>query len=288
MTNSLSRRNLLKVASLVLPVKTMKFSAGLLGYDRSDDIGDKKAIPDTFPAHPRELVREVVTVAHFNLQRVRELVDARPALLSASWDWGFGDWETPLGAASHMGNRPIAEYLISQGAPPSLFSAAMLGHLDVVKSLLAAQPGAQHIRGPHSISLLAHARAGGGSARPVFEFLQSLGDTDGISPKPLKSDEAAGLAGIYVFGAGATEQIEVSADVQKLAGNKTFTAMPQLSWTRKGSTPRLLFHLGDHIFNPAGAPSVRIRFTTDDEGVLMSIKDADLVLSARREKPGGA
>jgi hypothetical protein len=34
----------------------------------------------------------------------------------------------------------------------------MLGQLDVVKALIQAQPGAQRIPGPHSISLLAHAK----------------------------------------------------------------------------------------------------------------------------------
>jgi hypothetical protein len=45
---------------------------------------------------------------------------------------------------------------------------------------------------------------------------------------------------------------------------------------------RPLFHLGDRTFYPAGAPSVRIRFTEDGGGVLMSVADAELVLTARR------
>ena len=36
-----------------------------------------------------------------------------PALARASWDWGYGDWETPIDAASHVGNRAIAEFLIA-------------------------------------------------------------------------------------------------------------------------------------------------------------------------------
>ncbi len=58
----------------------------------------------------------------------------------------------------------------------------MLGQLGVIKALVAAQPGIQHIRGPHRISLLAHARMGSEAARPVFEFLESLGDADSESP----------------------------------------------------------------------------------------------------------
>src|SRR6202044_342051 len=124
----------------------------------------------------------------------------RPSLARASWDWGFGDWESALGAASHMGNRPIAEYLISQGARPSLFSAAMLGQVEVVKAMVAANSGAQRIRGPHGISLLANAKAGGEQALLVFEFLKSLGDADAEPPLTISDREITLLAGTYVFG----------------------------------------------------------------------------------------
>src|SRR5437899_13041706 len=116
MSRSLSRRRFLALGSFGLPVA--------VGSVRPASIA---AAPvggaDVFPAHPPELVREMVTVAHFNLPRVREIVEARPSLARAAWDWGFGDWETALGAASHVGNRAIAEYLIEKGARPSLFSA---------------------------------------------------------------------------------------------------------------------------------------------------------------------
>src|SRR5712664_3024462 len=87
-------------------------------------------VPETFPTQPPALVREMVLVAHGNVKRVHELVEARPSLAKAAWDWGFGDWESALGAASHVGNRDIAEYLIAHGARPSIFSETMLGHLD--------------------------------------------------------------------------------------------------------------------------------------------------------------
>src|SRR5205085_12325831 len=135
--------------------------------------------------------KEMVTVSHFNLARVRELVDARPSIARAAWDWGFGDWETALGAASHVGNRPIAEYLIQKGARPSLFSATMLGQLDVVKAFVAAQPGVQRIRGPHGIPLLAHARAGGDAARTTVDYLKSLGDAGGTADAELPDAERA-------------------------------------------------------------------------------------------------
>ena len=95
--------------------------ATLPGQTPSQTIASE-SILNAFPLHPPELVRETVTVAHFDVKRVKELVDARPALARAAVDWGFGDWEDALGAASHMGNREIAEYLLSKGARPSIFS----------------------------------------------------------------------------------------------------------------------------------------------------------------------
>jgi hypothetical protein len=227
-------------------------------------------VSDLFPTQSPELVREMVTVAHFDLNRVKELVDARPSLARASWDWGFGDWEDALGAASHMGNRPIADYLISKGARPTLFSAAMLGQLEVVKAFIAAQPGAQRIRGPHSISLLAHAKAGAEAARPVFSFLESLGDAGADTPVSLSPADADALKGTYIFGRAANQQIEITVDNS------------QLVWTRKGSMGRPLSHLGNRQFSPWGAPAVRIHFTEDATST-MTIHDPAVVLMAKRK-----
>jgi hypothetical protein len=224
----------------------------------------------------------MVTVAHFDLKRVQELVEARPSLANAAWDWGFGDWETALGAASHTGNRPIAEYLISQGARPTVFSATMLGQLEVVKAFVAAQPGVQHIRGPHGISMLAHARVGGAGASAVLEYLQSLGDADQAAPAALTEADIKALAGTYVFGIGVTQQVEITAD-QKIYGTKMYTHSPQLTWTRKGTMGRPLFHLGERTFYPAGATHVRIQFKEDAAGAVMTVTDADTVLTARRK-----
>src|SRR5258708_2363098 len=290
-----SRRSLLQFASVVFPLSAMNLfdvlgleslGTGNAGSTNSSPTNSSPAssssassndevhlpsITDGFPSQPPELVREMVLVAHFNLARVRELVEARPSLAKAAWDWGFGDWESALGAASHVGNKPIAEYLISKGARPSLFSAAMLGQLEVVKAFVTAQPGVQRIRGPHSITLLAHAKAGGEAARPVFEYLQSLKDADADPPIPLPEADIARLPGTYVFRPVVNQQIEIPAD------------KGLLTWTRKGTTGRGLVHLGDRTFHPMGAASVRIRFAEDPDGMVMTINDPDLVLTARRK-----
>lgn len=231
------------------------------------------AIPDTFPRQDLEEVRMVVGASHSDLAKVREMVQARPALAKAAWDWGFGDWETPLDAASHTGQREIASFLISNGARLTLFSAAMLGQLDVVRSFIVASPGVQRTYGPHSITLLAHARAGGEPARAVVDYLESLGDAD-VHPELVKVDAAARAAyvGTYTFGPGPTDAIEVSENKEILRVGRT------------GGTPRNLFARGAHLFHPAGAPAVRIQFAV--RGAVadqVTITDGSSVLTATRK-----
>ena len=119
-----------------------------------------------------ELVQEFVGNAHGNLERVRELLRAQPALVNAAWDWGGGDWETALGAAAHMGRRDIAAELLAHGARLDLFAAAMLGEVEIVRAILGAFPELRRASGPHGIPLLAHAQAGGEEAAAVVRLLQ--------------------------------------------------------------------------------------------------------------------
>lgn len=126
------------------------------------------------PALDAEIVHEFVANAHGSLERVQELLQQEPALINAAWDWGGGDWEAALGAAAHMGRQEIANYLLEHGARLDIFAAAMLGHIEIVRAIIEAVPSARHGRGPHSISLLDHAKAGGEGASAIVEYLQSL------------------------------------------------------------------------------------------------------------------
>ena len=123
------------------------------------------------PLEP-ELVGEFVLKAHGDLGVVKQLLEEEPALVNAAWDWGGGDWETGLGAASHVGRRDIAEYLLERGARMDVFAAAMLGETEIVRAMLEAQPSLRDARGPHGIPLVAHAEAGGDAAREVLQLLQ--------------------------------------------------------------------------------------------------------------------
>lgn len=119
------------------------------------------------------LVNEFVSKAHGDLGEVKRLLAQEPALVKAAWDWGGGDFETGLGAAAHMGEREIALVLLERGAALDLFAAAMLGYADVVRSMLAEQPGLRDARGAHGIPLLVHAQQGGEHARAVVELLEA-------------------------------------------------------------------------------------------------------------------
>ena len=224
-------------------------------------------VPATYPSHSPDIAKEMVRVSHGNLDRVKQLLQAQPTLAKASWDWGFGDWETALGAASHVGNRAIAELLIDNGAPPTLFSATMLGQLNVVKAMIAAQPGAQRIAGPHSISLLLHAKAGGERAKAVYEYLESLGDAGSPPLQPLSDEAISLIVGAYSFGPGVNDRIEITA------------VKGQVEFKKAGADSRRLFHLGSLTFHHAGASAVRVQF--DGKGAL-TVYDPDLILSAKR------
>lgn len=240
-------------------------------------------LPSEYPAYAPDLIRTVVTVAHFDLAKLKELVDAHPQLVKAAWDWGFGDSETPLGAACHMGRRDIADYLMAKGATPSLFSWVMLGDLHMVQQIVEQRPGIQRVAGPHSISLLAHARMGGKQAQPVLEYLRSLGDADGEKPVQLTAQERASACGSYRLGPAKADMVEVSDDMHAYENSPMYTYTPQLNWTREGMMGRPLFHVGGGVFYPAGARSVEIRFARDAGVEVMTIRDGGTVLSAPKD-----
>jgi hypothetical protein len=229
-------------------------------------------VGDTFPRHEPALAREIVGVSHGNVARVKELVSARPALARAAWEWGYGDWETALGAASHVGNREIAAVLLAAGAQPTIFSAAMLGQLDTVKAFIAAAPGIQKTRGPHGIPLLDHARAG--EAEAVVKYLETLGDAEPRYPgESLGEEEIEALLGTYSFGAGPTERMVVSRNNRGALVIK-----------REGEPDRNLFHHGSRVFNPPGAEAVRIRFEPAN-GRATSVTVIDGPVQVRSTRP---
>lgn len=228
--------------------------------------------PAVFPQHDPERVQSVVGASHGNFDRVRELVSEQPALAKASWDWGFGDWETALGAASHTGRREIALYLIEHGARPTIFSAAMLGDLPTVEAFLAANPELHALHGPHGISLMRHARAGRQQAEPVLDFLVERFGPDEI-PFGFEGDE--GVEARY----GGTYHFDMDPPLRIAVGVRNGWLM-----VGAGEEPSSrLIRLEDDHFHPSGAPAVRFRFLVDgDRAERLVIEDGPVAATGRR------
>ncbi len=228
--------------------------------DPSGNGGETGRLWPGFPRQDQKLVAEIVGASHFNEQRVKELLKAYPELVNACWDWGFGDWETPLGAASHVGHRGIAELLLAQGARIDIFAAAMLGLTGIVKGFVTAQPGIQRTLGPHGIPLLAHAMAGGPPAADTVAYLESLGDAGvGLKSTPLAAENKQRYLGQF-----ASRQDDLKL-VCRL--NNAELLIVDLQAGASQSNGRIIHFLGEDEFFPAGVPSVRLRFAVEKEKV---------------------
>ncbi|MEO8110135.1 MAG: hypothetical protein ABI594_08890 [Ginsengibacter sp.] len=236
-----------------------------------------------YPHIDEAIVSEVVGVSHFNLDRLKELVNKRPELARATWDWAFGDWETALGAASHVGRRDIAEFLMRKGARPDIFTFAMLGAVDAVEKMIDAQPGIQAIAGPHGISLLQHAKNGLQSegitlkqkkqSLKLIYYLEGLGNAD-VAEKYMKVEESEKeeYLGDYMYGDGAEDGFSVKLNMKKL-----------ISLGKVGKFGGALYQITKNTFIYNGTTSVTITFQVENNKVVsLTVKEPDLTVTARK------
>ena len=121
------------------------------------------------------LVKEFVSQAHRDLNEVKGMLGDQPTLLNAAHDWGNGDFELAIEGACHVGNKEIVKYLLEQGAPPTIFTMALFGELEMLRSWLAWSPESLFAKGPHGFTLLHHAKMGGEEAQETLEFLLAHG-----------------------------------------------------------------------------------------------------------------
>ncbi len=130
---------------------------------------------DPEPQMDKAIVQEFVRVAHSDMDKVKLMLEEHPNLLNAAHDWKFGDFETALGAATHVGYKDLVLYLVDKGAQTDIFTACLFGHVQIVKSIIDIWPDTLHAKGPHGFTLLHHAIKGEEEALPVKEFLEALG-----------------------------------------------------------------------------------------------------------------
>jgi ankyrin repeat protein len=124
-------------------------------------------------------IREFVIAGHGNLPRVKEMLAADPSLLNASYPWAENDRESAIQAAAHAGAAAVAEFLLAQGAPLAIYTAAMLGQKDKVEQMLADDPELVRMNGAHAIPLLPHAAWSGDLE--LVKIVYERGARDGVS-----------------------------------------------------------------------------------------------------------
>jgi hypothetical protein len=284
MNNFQQRRLFIKSSTFGLLGITAFGNSSVAGVVNKIEIGNNaEPLFYRYPSMNDNMVSGIVGASHGNFDKVKELVNARPERAGAAWDWGFGDWETALGAASHVGRRDIAEFLISNGARPDIFTYTMLGMLKSVQEIIETVPGIQSHTGPHGITLLQHAKnrlenkeitsSDAANVNKVISFLESLGNAD-AKPKSLDltEEEKKKFIGEYRFGTGEGEIFIV--DIHRLGF---------LQIARKGSSPRKLNKIDESIFSPAGAASVKIIFKVQDgKAVSFSVHEPQPLVIATR------
>ncbi|NND51899.1 MAG: ankyrin repeat domain-containing protein [Flavobacteriaceae bacterium] len=123
----------------------------------------------------KAMVQKFVGAAHSKMDVVKEMLEEQPNLINAAHDWKHGDFETGLGAASHVGYKELAQYFLDHGAQANIFTAALFGRIDIVKPMIEFSPSILNARGPHGFTLLHHAEKGKEEAEAVKEYLLSLG-----------------------------------------------------------------------------------------------------------------
>ncbi|MFI5129902.1 MAG: hypothetical protein ACHQFX_07935 [Chitinophagales bacterium] len=278
------RRRFIKSSAFgLIGITAFGYSSAQNSINNVINTGAGESLFYRYPAVNDNMASGIVGASHGNFDKVKELVGKRPELAGASWDWGFGDWETAIGAASHVGRRDIAEYLISNGARPDIFTYTMMGMLKSVQEIIETVPGIQSHTGPHGITLLQHAKnrledkniseSDRANVNKVISYLQGLGNAD-VKPKSLEvtEEEKKKYAGEYRFGDGAEEIFVV--DVHRLG-------FVQVG--RKGYSGRKLNKVDENTFSPAGAASVKIIFKLkDDKAVSLSVHEPEPLVTAVR------
>lgn len=229
-----------------------------------EEIGIQGAVSEGFDGHDDpDQIREFVGACHGRMARVEELLKLNPNLSKASWDWGFGDYESGIGACSHTGQIAIIELLLRHGARPTIFTLATLDKIAAVRGFIESMAGAREIEGPHSISLYRHAQAG--KATRVMKYLEGVGLGDSSNLFETDRDAVEPYIGVYETGPDSRQKFEI----------KWSERWACLSIETPDMSSRNLMPLKDEqgaenraVFRPAGSLGARIHLVSDQQLVV--------------------
>ena len=158
----------------------------------------------SMPAADQALIDELVGNAHGNLIRVQEILTQHPELINATATWK----ETPIEAATQMGNRALMRFLIDQGAPVDFFTALALADVEKARAELQHDPELASSRGVHDLPALYFAAIGG--SVPAAQVLLDAG-----ADVNAKAEAAAPIHGAVMGGHAEMVRflVESGADV---------------------------------------------------------------------------
>ncbi|MEM7131286.1 MAG: ankyrin repeat domain-containing protein [Chloroflexota bacterium] len=147
----------------------------------------------------QDLCDEFVNIAHGHesgggLNRVREMVGQYPALVNA---YNHSGDENALGAAAHMGDRSIVQFLLDKGATLDIATAAMMGWRTKVNDFLNDDPALARATGAHGHALLYYVAQSGDTV--MADMILENGGGDGLK-YPLKPLNTPSIFGAIYFG----------------------------------------------------------------------------------------
>jgi ankyrin repeat protein len=115
--------------------------------------------PREQPPLPWTVINEYVAVSHGNFARMKELLALYPTVLHANASWD----ELAVEAGAHVGFKEGVRFLLDQGAPAALPTAAMMGMTAHVRKLLAEDPRRIWDCGAHNMPPIWFPAIGGGT-----------------------------------------------------------------------------------------------------------------------------
>lgn len=116
--------------------------------------------PREQPPLPWPVINEYVAVSHGNFARMKELLALYPAVLHANASWD----ELAVEAGAHVGFKEGVRFLLDQGAPAALTTAATMGMAGHVRKLLAEDPQRIWDCGAHNMPPIWFPAIGGGAS----------------------------------------------------------------------------------------------------------------------------